>query len=33
VLFDRFGDMQQLGTGDRGPYHEDTRITSRISSC
>ena len=33
VLFDRFGDMQQLGTGDRGPYHEDTRVTSRISSC
>jgi glycogen debranching enzyme len=28
VLFDRFGDIQQLGNGDQGLYHEDTRFLS-----
>jgi len=30
VLFDRFGDMQQLGSGDQGLYHEDTRYLSHL---
>ena len=28
VLFDRFGDVSQLGSGDQGLYHEDTRYLS-----
>jgi glycogen debranching enzyme len=29
VMFDRFGDLQALGSGDQGLYHEDTRFLSR----
>ncbi|WP_280154555.1 amylo-alpha-1,6-glucosidase [Piscinibacter sp. XHJ-5] len=28
VMFDRFGDLQVLGPGDQGLYHEDTRYLS-----
>ena len=29
VMFDRFGDLQALGGGDQGLYHEDTRYLSQ----
>jgi hypothetical protein len=28
VLFDHFGDVQVLGPGEQGLYHEDTRYLS-----
>ena len=30
VLFDRFGDVQVLGSGEQGLYHEDTRYLSHL---
>ncbi|WKB54651.1 amylo-alpha-1,6-glucosidase [Eleftheria terrae] len=30
VLFDRFGDVQSLGAGEQGIYHEDTRYLSHL---
>lgn len=30
ALFDRFGDIEQLGSGELGLYHQDTRFLSRL---
>jgi len=30
ALFDRFGDIEELGSGELGLYHEDTRFISRF---
>ena len=29
MLLDRYGDIQSLGTGEQGLYHEDTRSSTR----
>ena len=31
ALFNRFGDIERLGTGDLGIYHQDTRFLSRLA--
>ena len=30
AIFDRYGDMQPLGIGEQGLYHEGTRFLSRL---
>ena len=31
AVFDRFGDIEQIGNGELGVYDHDTRILSRLS--